>query len=114
MIRPDALLLLSFASSFLWSDLEVAPEERRFFAELAEELGLSAGEAARLLARPPYAEDVDPTRVSPRLAAAVREVSLRAIASDGRVRKREMALFHLLDELLPPGDGAPGASASAR
>jgi hypothetical protein len=57
-----------------------------------------------LLAVPPRAEDVDPTRVSPALAGAVREVALRAIASDGQVLPREMELFDLLDELLP---GAP-------
>ncbi len=54
-----------------------------------------------LLRAPPSAEDVDPTRVSPALAATVREVALRAIASDGRVHADEMELFELLDELLP-------------
>ena len=57
-----------------------------------------------MLSRPPHAEDIDPTRVSPALARTVRDVALRAIASDGRVLAREMELFDLLDELLP---GAP-------
>jgi hypothetical protein len=100
----DRLCLLRFAASFLWADLTVDLAEHAFFADLAQELGIPDAELpdiASMLAAPPDPEDVDPTRVSPTLARTVREVALRAIASDGRVLPREMELFDLLDELLP-------------
>ena len=100
----DRLCVLRFAASFLWADLEVDLAEHAFFVDLARELGVSRASlpgVAELLALPPLPEEVDPTRVSPKLARTVRDVALRAIASDGRVRPREMELFDLLDELLP-------------
>jgi hypothetical protein len=103
----DRLCILRFAASFLWADLVVDLAEHAFFLALARELGVpraSLPTVIGLLSLPPRAEDVDPTRVSPALAGTVREVALRAIASDGQVLPREMELFDLLDELLP---GAP-------
>jgi hypothetical protein len=103
-LASDHLCILRFAASFLWADLEVDLAEHAFFVALARELGVPRASLPRvvdLLAAPPAAEDVDPTRVSPALARTVRDVALRAIASDGRVLPREMALFELLDELLP-------------
>ena len=100
----DRLCLLRFAASFLWADLTVDLAEHAFFADLAQELGVPHAdlpEVVQMLATPPDPEHVDPTRVSPALARTVREVALRAIASDGRVVPREMELFDLLDELLP-------------
>ena len=100
----DRLCVLRFAASFLWADLELDLAEHAFFLELATELGVPDGSlpsVVDLLSSPPEPEDVDPTRVSPALAATVRNVALRAIASDGRVLPREMELFDLLDELLP-------------
>lgn len=100
----DRLCILRFASSFLWADLVVDLAEQAFFLALARELGVpgaSLESVLGMLATPPDAEDVDPTRVSPALARAVRDVALRAIASDGKVLPREMELFDLLDELLP-------------
>lgn len=101
----DRLCVLRFASSFLWADLELDLAEHAFFLDLASELGVPEGSLPEvlddLLSSPPEPEDVDPTRVSPALAATVRNVALRAIASDGRVLPREMELFELLDELLP-------------
>lgn len=106
MPTADRLCLLRFAAVFLWADLQVDLAEHAFFVALAAELGISHTSlplVMDLLSRPPLPEEIDPTLVSPRLARAVREVALRAIASDGRVAAREMELFHLLDELLPPG-----------
>jgi hypothetical protein len=110
MLQPmpsdDRLCLLRFAATFLWADLEVDLAEHAFFLDLARELGVPHGALPRvvdMLDSPPPAEDIDPTRVSPALAATVRNVALRAIASDGRVLPREMELFDLLDELLPQG-----------
>ena len=110
MLQPmpsdDRLCLLRFAATFLWADLEVDLAEHAFFLDLARELGVprsSLPRVADMLDSPPAAEDIDPTRVSPALAATVRNVALRAIASDGRVLPREMELFDLLDELLPQG-----------
>ena len=100
----DRLCLLRFAATFLWADLDVDLAEHAFFLDLARELGVSRRSLPRvleMLASPPDPEDIDPTRVSPALAATVRNVALRAIASDGRVLPREMELFDLLDELLP-------------
>jgi len=108
--NADRLCLLRFAASFLWADLSVDLAEHAFFADLAHELGVPQAElpdVAEILATPPDPEHVDPTRVSPALARTVREVALRAIASDGRVLPREMELFDLLDELLPTS--APSA-----
>ena len=102
----DHLCVLRFAASFLWADLELDLAEHAFFLELAAELGVpqeSLPAVVDLLSSPPAPEDVDPTRVPPALAATVRSVALRAIASDGRVLPREMELFELLDELLPQG-----------
>ncbi|MEA2752543.1 MAG: hypothetical protein QOI41_6686 [Myxococcales bacterium] len=104
MPTTDRLCLLRFAATFLWADLEVDLTEHAFFLDLARELGVSRRSLPRvidMLASPPAPEDIDPTRVSPALAATVRDVALRAIASDGRVLPREMELFDLLDELLP-------------
>jgi len=99
------LQLLRFAASFVWADLDVADTERRFVLGLARELALDDATARALLDRPPPPQDVDPTRIDPSLADAVRAISLRAIAADGRVHGSEMAMFDLLDELLPrPGE----------
>ncbi len=106
LLSTDRLCLLRFAATFLWADLEVDLAEHAFFLDLARELGVPRGSLPRvvdMLDSPPAAEDIDPTRVSPALAATVRNVALRAIASDGRVLPREMELFDLLDELLPQG-----------
>jgi hypothetical protein len=100
----DRLCLLRFAALFLWADLELDLAEHAFFLDLATELGFpeaSMASVAEILASPPEPDDIDPTRVSPALARAVRNVALRAIASDGKVLPREMELFDLLDELLP-------------
>lgn len=102
--HEDRLSVLRFAAAFLWADLEIELSERSFFADLAHELGVPPGawpEVAELLTSPPTPDDVDPTRVAPHLAPVVRDAALRAIASDGRVEPSEMALFDLLDELLP-------------
>jgi hypothetical protein len=106
MLLPNAdrLCILRFAASFLWADLSIDLAEHAFFVALARELGVPRAalpEVVEMLDAPPDAEDVDPTRVSPALAQSVRDVALRAIASDGRVVPREMELFDLLDELLP-------------
>lgn len=93
--------LLRFAASFLWADLAIADTERTFLVDLARELDVDGHVADELLRRPPRADDVDPSRVDPALAAAVRTVALRAIAADGRVAPQEMQLFDLLDALLP-------------
>ena len=100
----DRLCVLRFASSFLWADLSIDYAEHTFFVALARELGFPSAalpEIVELLALPPDAGDIDPTRVPSALAATVRDVALRAIASDGRVVEREMHMFELLDELLP-------------
>ena len=106
----DRLSVLRFAASFLWADLSVDLAEHAFFVALARELGVTRAalpDILELLALPPHAEEIDPTRVSPALADTVRDVALRAIASDGRVLPREMELFDLLDELLPGSCAAP-------
>jgi hypothetical protein len=100
----DRLCILRFAATFLWADLDVDLAEHAFFLDLARELGISRRSmpsVIEMLSSPPEPEAIDPTRVSPSLAATVRDVALRAIASDGRVVPREMELFDLLDELLP-------------
>jgi hypothetical protein len=99
--HSEKLQLLRFASSFLWADLEVANSERAFMLELATELDVDEADALALLELPPSAEEVDPFRISASLAASVREIALRAIAADGRVARTEIAMFDLLDELLP-------------
>jgi hypothetical protein len=103
-LSADQLCVLRFAATFLWADLNVDGAEHAFFVALAGELGIPACELPclmPLLTLPPDPSAVDPTRVSPKLAAQVRDVALRAIASDGRVLSGEMELFDLLDELLP-------------
>ncbi|MGC4079419.1 MAG: hypothetical protein QM702_20740 [Rubrivivax sp.] len=99
----DRTRLLQFASSFLWADLEIDRRERAFFLDLARELGAEhpEREAEAHLSTPPPAHAIDPMTVSLDLAAKVRTVALRAIASDGRVDDREMEMFFLLDSLLP-------------
>jgi hypothetical protein len=101
----ERIQLLRFAASFVWADCEVADAERRFMVDLARALGLRRPEArtARLLARPPALEEVDPAAVRPGMADVVRTVALEAIAADGRVEPAEMAMFELLDDLLPQG-----------
>lgn len=96
--------LLHFAATFVWADGEVAESERRFVEDLAARLGVTDPEraVAGLLAMPPIAGEVDPASVSPALAAVVRRVALDIIAADGRVDRAEMAMFELLDDLLPP------------
>lgn len=99
----DRKQVLRFAASFLWADLEVADQERRFFGKLARELDLATSEEdlVELLSSPPLPEEIDPTSVSPALADIVRQTALRAIAADGKVEDSEMQLFELLDDLLP-------------
>ncbi len=99
----DRKQVLRFAASFLWADLEVADEERRFLTDLARELDVdqASEEIEDLLASPPFPEDIDPTIVAPGVADVVRHAALRAIASDGHVGDAEMSMFELLDDLLP-------------
>jgi hypothetical protein len=97
----DRLQVLRFAACFLWADLDVAEPERRFLTDLARELDIEPAVAAELLARPPSADDVDPTGIGLDAANAIRHVALRAIAADGRVIDKEMKMFELLDDLLP-------------
>lgn len=107
MLPPidERLSILRFAATFLWADHRVAHEERRFFFELAKELGFDDLAVARnLLEAPPLPEDVNPSNVPPNLARVVRNVALRAIASDGAIEESEMEMFFLLDELLPPDE----------
>lgn len=103
--RAEARDLLHFAASFLWADLCIADGERAFLRALASELAVDddVGLVDALLTRPPAPDTVDPSRVRPELAGAVRTVALRAIAADGRVEEREMDLFEVLDALLPEG-----------
>lgn len=103
-MSADRLCILRFAASFLWADLSVDIAEQAFFVALATELGVphaALPDVVEMLESPPEPSLIDPTRVSPALAQTVRDVALRAIASDGRVLPREMELFDLLDELLP-------------
>lgn len=105
--------VLRFAASFLWADLEVREEERRFLFNLARELDVEDAPraVAGLLDRPPTPEDVDPATVQPSLADIVRSAALRAIAADGRASDNEMTMFELLDDLLPrqrASSGQPG------
>jgi len=93
---------LRFAASFLWADFEIADTERAFLTELARELGVDADVDA-LLRLPPVPEEIDPNEVDARTADLVRHVALRAIASDGHVGEEELAMFELLDDLLPRG-----------
>ncbi len=104
MSTDDRLRVLRFAACFLWADLEIDPRERAFFVDLARELGVpddAVDEIAAILESPPTGDAIDPTHVPLDLAPTVRDVALRAIASDGRIEPAEMALFDLLDELLP-------------
>lgn len=102
--HADREKVLRFAASFVWADLEVAEEERRFLTTLARELEIDDARADSLLACPPIPEEIDPNELSARTADVVRQVALRAIASDGHVREEEMQMFELLDDLLPRVD----------
>jgi len=93
--------VLRFAASFLWADLELADDERAFFASLARELEVDDARANDMLARPPVPEDIDPNDLCAATADVIRHVALRAIASDGLVRDEEMQMFELLDDLMP-------------
>jgi len=97
----DRVQVLRFAACFVWADLDLAESERAFLTDLARELELAPEVARALLSRPPDLDDVDPTTVNVATANAIRRVALRAIAADGRVMDEEMALFGLLDDLLP-------------
>jgi uncharacterized membrane protein YebE (DUF533 family) len=101
--------VLRFAASFLWADCNVVESERVFLADLARELGAddARAEVAGLLAQPPVPEEVDPNDVSPAVADVIRHAALRAIAADGRVDRKEMAMFEVLDDLLPRADLPP-------
>ena len=101
MVTEESLLVLRFAATFVWADLEVVDSERRFLRALAGELEIAEDVATALLTHPPRPEQVDPGAVSPALADAIRRAALRAIAADGRVDRAEMRLFELLDDLLP-------------
>jgi hypothetical protein len=96
----DRKQVLRFAASFVWADFEVAEAERRFLTDLARELDVD-DTIDDVLESPPAPEEIDPTSVSPALADVVRATALRAIAADGKVAKNEMAMFELLDDLLP-------------
>jgi hypothetical protein len=97
----DREKVLRFAATFLWADLELADEERTFFTSLARELDVDDARAEALLSRPPTPEDIDPNQMTVATADIVRQVALRAIASDGEVHDLEMQMFELLDDLLP-------------
>jgi hypothetical protein len=97
----DRKQVLRFAASFVWADFEVADAERRFLTDLARELDVEDDTIDDVLDSPPAPEEIDPTSVSPALADVVRAAALRAIAADGKVAKNEMAMFELLDDLLP-------------
>jgi uncharacterized membrane protein YebE (DUF533 family) len=106
----DRTRILRFAAAFLWADIEPVESERRFLADLAYELGVDDAPdmVAALLKRPPTPEDVDPNGVRANVADIVRQAALRAIAADGHVDSTEMAMFELLDDLLPGSPAGAG------
>lgn len=100
--HAERLRLLEFVCSFVWVDLEVRPEERRFVMRMVDKLGLQQDkeQIERWLSRPPPAEEVDPTQIP----AAHRELFLKAardtFKSDKHFDESEQEYLELLEQLL--------------
>lgn len=103
LAREDRMLLLKFACSFAWSDLEVQGEERGTIMALAERLGLTPEERQVVdgwLEVPPDPAGVDPQLVPAEHRMAFVRAIENVITADGVVTPREREQLVLLAQLL--------------
>ncbi len=103
MSREDRMLLLKFACSFAWADLEIQPEERTAIARLVERLEIDADERKIVedwLEAPPDPEGVDPQLVPPEHRSTFVRAIENVITADGVVTPRERVQLVLLAQLL--------------
>lgn len=101
--HDERLRLLRFACSFAWTDLEVQPEERVFIASLAERLGLSDAELARVqawLKVPPRPEEVDPTQVPVEHRQVFVDALTAVVERDNVVSPDEAEMLELFKQLV--------------
>ncbi|MFO0633115.1 MAG: hypothetical protein U0168_09720 [Nannocystaceae bacterium] len=100
--HDERLTLLEFVCSFVWVDLEVRPEERKFVMRMVEKLGLQQDRAQieRWLERPPPAEDVDPTRIPHEHRALFLKAARDTFKSDKHFDESEQEYLELLEQLL--------------
>ena len=103
LASEDRLRLMKFACAFAWADLNIQPQEQLFISKLIGELELGPDEIEQVqawLAVPPPTDELDPTDIP----AAHRKLFLGVLQQlanvDGRVYRREMESFALLEDLL--------------
>lgn len=119
LLPQDRLRLLRFACAFAWADLKVAPEERRFIADLLDRLQLSDEERAQVagwLAHPPDPESIDPMDIPPAHRRLFARAALQTIRADHVMDVAEIETFRIFQALMsgvddldedgsPDGDG---------
>jgi uncharacterized tellurite resistance protein B-like protein len=93
--------LVQLACVAAWSDLHVAPEERRTVLQIASELALSDDDVARVQAwldgPPPH---LDPQQIPVEARAQFITALERVIAADGRLDPSECETLKLIKELV--------------
>ena len=101
--REDRLQLLNFVCSFAWADLRIRPQEREFMRSLVLRLDLPPDEhaaVATMLARPPRAEDIDPTDVPLEHRKLFMQAVKQMVLSDGEIDPAEAEQLDLFEQLL--------------
>ena len=99
----DRLQLLNFVTSFAWADLRIRPQEREFMKSLVRRLDLPADERSAvdvMLARPPRAEDIDPTDVPLEHRKLFMTSVKQMVLADGEIDPAEAEQLDLFEQLL--------------
>jgi hypothetical protein len=103
LTAKDRVRLMKFVCSFVWADLEVRDEEKKFVRRMVKKLGLAPEEAKQVdtwLETPPPPEEVDPTRIPVEHRKVFLDTIRDAITSDGEVAKDEWENLALFEQLL--------------
>ena len=100
----DALLLVKFVCHFAWADGQVKESERRFINKLLIKLGLAGNDqAARWLANPPPAYEMDPKKIPANHRQIFLETVRDIITIDGDLADRELESLKRFDMMLRGG-----------
>jgi uncharacterized tellurite resistance protein B-like protein len=101
--RTERLQLLNFVCSFAWADLRIRPQEREYMRTLVRRLDLPADERSAvdaMLARPPRAEDIDPTDVPIEHRRLFVQTVKQMVLADGVIDPSEADQLDLFEQLL--------------
>jgi hypothetical protein len=105
LTREDKMELAKFVCAFVWADMVVKDEERRFVVTLCRKMGLQGPDlkqVERWLRQPPSADELDPNRVPLQHRELFLETVRNVAAADGEVHDDEKEMIRLFEEMMHP------------